>query len=73
MDIEGAESSALKGSEEIIKRNHPKLAICLYHSNADMIDIPEYVHNLVPEYSLFVSTHTMGIAETVLYAVEHVG
>ena len=70
MDIEGAEMDALKGAQETIKRNHPKLAICLYHSDADMIDIPEYIHNLVPEYSLYVRAHTMGIAETVLYAVD---
>lgn len=70
MDIEGAEMSALMGARETIVRNHPKLAICLYHSDADMIDIPEYIHDLVPEYSLFVRAHTMGIAETVLYAVD---
>lgn len=39
MDIEGAESRALKGAENIIKNNHPKLAICLYHSDEDMIRI----------------------------------
>lgn len=70
MDIEGSEMSALRGAKETIQRNHPKLAICLYHSNEDMIAIPEYIHELVPEYSLFVRAHTMGIAETVLYAVD---
>lgn len=70
MDIEGAEMSALRGGSETIKRNHPKLAICLYHSNEDMIRIPEYIHELVPEYKLYVCAHTMGIAETVLYAID---
>lgn len=69
MDIEGAELDALRGAEEIIKRNHPKLTICIYHSDEDMIRIAEYIHGLVPEYKLFVRHHTRYGTETVLYAV----
>ncbi len=70
MDIEGAEIHALKGAEQLIKKNHPKLAISIYHSNEDMLDIPEYIHSIVPEYRMYVRAHTMGIAETILYCVE---
>lgn len=69
MDIEGAEMAALKGAEKTIKRNKPKLAICIYHSNEDMLRIAEYVHEIVPEYRIFMRAHNMGIAENVLYAV----
>lgn len=69
MDIEGSEMDALKGAEETIKRNHPKLAICIYHSDEDMIRIIEYVHKLVPEYQLYVRHHSKSEVETVLYAV----
>ena len=69
MDIEGAEMSALKGAEKTIKENKPKLAICIYHSNEDMIRIAEYIHDLVPEYKIYMRAHNMGIAENVLYAV----
>lgn len=69
MDIEGAEMDALFVAQETIWRNHPKLAICIYHSDEDMIQIIEYVHSLVPEYKLFVRHHTRGRCETVLYAV----
>ena len=69
MDIEGAEMNAIKGAKETIIKNKPKLAISIYHSNQDMIDIIEYVHQLVPEYRLYVRAHTMGIAETILYAL----
>ncbi len=69
MDIEGAEMLALQGAQDTIKKYRPKLAISIYHSNEDMIDIPEYIHKLVPEYRLFVRAHTMGAAETVLYCV----
>ena len=70
MDIEGSEMDALKGAKETIQKNHPKLAICIYHSNEDMLRIPEFIHELVPEYELYIRAHTMGIAETVLYAID---
>ena len=71
MDIEGAEMNALKGAEKTILRDKPKLAICIYHSEEDMICIAEYIHNLVPEYKLYVRQHNSYpiIYETVLYAI----
>ncbi len=68
MDIEGAELKALHGAKNTILRNKPKLAICLYHSDEDMLSIIEYVHELVPEYRLHVRQHSLFAAETVLYA-----
>ena len=71
MDIEGAELSALKGAKVTILRDKPKLAICIYHSNDDMISIAEYIHDLIPEYKLYVKQHeTYPIFfDTILYAV----
>lgn len=69
MDIEGSELAALHGAEGTIKRNRPKLAISIYHSDEDMLRIAEYIHDIVPEYKLYVRAHRPGIAETVLYAV----
>ena len=71
MDIEGAEIGALKGAEKTIIRDKPKLAICIYHSNEDMIYIAEYIHNIVPEYKFYVGQHAPYpyYDETVLYAV----
>lgn len=69
MDIEGAEMDALQGGQEIIKRNHPKLTICIYHSDEDMLGIIEYIHRLVPEYKLYVRHHSRNAVETVLYAI----
>lgn len=69
MDIEGAEWDALHGARELIVRNKPKLAICLYHSDRDMIRLIELVHELVPEYKLYVRHHSKSNVETVLYAV----
>ncbi len=69
MDIEGAEWKALHGAERLIIRNHPVLAICIYHSHADMIRIIPYIHRLCPEYKLYVRQHSYSTSETVLYAV----
>lgn len=68
MDIEGAEYQALIGAEKTIKKNKPKLAICIYHSDLDMIRLAELIHSWVPEYKLCVRQHSNCICETVLYA-----
>lgn len=68
MDIEGAEINALEGAKKTILRNKPKLAICIYHSDEDMIRIAEWIHQLVPEYKLYVRQHSNCFCETVLYA-----
>ena len=69
MDIEGSEYMALRGAEQLIKRNKPKLAVCLYHSDADMIRLIELIHSFVPEYKLYVRQHHYLPLDTVLYAV----
>ncbi len=69
MDVEGSEWAALMGAKKTIMRNKPKLAICIYHMQRDFIDIPKYIHYLVPEYKLYIRHHSFSINETVLYAV----
>lgn len=69
MDIEGAELEALKGAKEIIRREKPKLAICIYHQPQDFFEIPLYIKTLNPDYKLFIHHHNDSIYDTVLYAV----
>ncbi len=69
MDIEGAELEALKGCCNIIKRDKPKLAICIYHKPEDMYEIPMYIKELVPEYKLYIRAYSNRQFETILYAV----
>ena len=69
MDIEGSELKALKGMKETIKKYKPKLAICVYHKPEDIIEIPLYLHKIVPEYAFYLRHHSKGDGETVLYAV----
>lgn len=69
LDIEGSELDALKGSQEIIKKFKPKLAICLYHKTSDFWDIPLYIKSIMPEYKLYLDHHTVMSYETILYAI----
>ena len=69
MDIEGSEMDALRGAAELIKSQKPKLAICIYHSPEDMLEIPVYLKTLVPEYQIYIRHYTDLMYETVCYAV----
>jgi FkbM family methyltransferase len=75
MDIEGAELEALKGAENIIRNHKPRLAICLYHKPEDIIDIPLFLNNTVPEYNFFIRHNNLyNMTETVLFAfVQSIG
>lgn len=70
MDIEGAELPALEGAEETIRRYKPKLAICVYHKDDDLIRIPEYIMSLNANYQLYFDYYTDVGWEAVLYAVD---
>lgn len=69
MDIEGAELEALRGAEKTIIKNKPKLAICIYHKPEDVLDIPLYLSEIVPEYKFYIRHYSYAFAETVLYAI----
>lgn len=69
MDVEGAELESLKGAKKIIQRDMPKLAICIYHKTEDLVTIPLYIKELVPEYKLYVRLYANDGSEAVLYAV----
>ncbi|MBR6147697.1 MAG: FkbM family methyltransferase [Lachnospiraceae bacterium] len=67
MDIEGEEMNALKGAQKLIMEKRPKLAISIYHKDSDMTDIALFIHELVPEYRMFVRQHSHSYYDTVLY------
>lgn len=69
MDIEGSEFQALKGAKKLIKKNKPKLAICVYHKKEDLIEIPEFIKGVCPEYKFFLRAHWPTLSEVVLYAM----
>lgn len=69
MDIEGSERKALEGARNAIQKYRPKLAISLYHKPEDIVELPAYILELVPEYKFYIRHYRSDVCETVLYAV----
>ncbi len=68
MDIEGSEIPALNGAKNIILRDKPKLAICIYHKPDDLWKIPLMLKDWVPEYRMHLRHYGRRYYGTVLYA-----
>ena len=71
MDIEGSELMALKGAQQIILRNRPLLAICIYHSDEDMLAIPEWMCLNLNDYKYYCRHHSYYKEETIIYAIPY--
>lgn len=68
MDIEGSELPALRGAEETIRKYRPKLAISIYHSLSDFIDVPANLVSLGLDYEYYLDHCSIHSEETVLFA-----
>jgi FkbM family methyltransferase len=69
MDIEGSELNALEGAKKTIVRNRPILTICIYHSNEDMLSIPEWMVDNLTDYKFYCRHHSYFIQDTIMYAI----
>ncbi len=72
MDIEGSELLALKGARETIIRDHPVLAIRVYHRADDLITIPQFIQSIAKEnYKMYLRVNSIdfGAYDITLYAV----
>lgn len=68
-DIEGAESFALRGGKNTIIADRPQIAVSIYHSPEDFINIPIYLIDNLKNYQFFIGHYSLDIYETVLYAI----
>jgi len=68
MDIEGAEMAALRGAARTIMMHRPRLAIAVYHSLSQFLEVPRFLSELVPQYRLSLRLHRPCSEEMVLYA-----
>jgi FkbM family methyltransferase len=69
MDIEGSELDTLAGAQKLIVKNAPILAICVYHKQSDLWNIPVFIHGLNPDYSFHLRPHLLEGWDLVCYAV----
>lgn len=67
-DIENFEESMLRGGKEVIKRDKPRIAVCIYHSASDMYRIPLLLKEINGDYKFSIRQHYCDICDTVLYA-----
>jgi len=72
MDIEGAESSALAGAAETIRKFKPRLAISAYHSLHDLVGLIGKIQEIDIKYRFYFDHHSTHYEETILYAVSSV-
>ncbi len=69
MDVEGAEVEVLHGAEKTMRRFRPKLAISVYHSISDFVDVFEFISRLDLGYRFYLGHYTIHWHETVLFAM----
>lgn len=68
MDIEGAEIPALHGAKNIILKDTPKLAICIYHKPEDLWEIPLLIQSWVTDYKFYIRHYGERFYGTILFA-----
>lgn len=69
MDIEGAEPDALAGAHRIIERDMPVLAVCMYHAQEHLWQIPLLIQSYAGDYQFFLRRYSDDCWELVCYAV----
>ena len=74
-DLDCHEMGMLHAMGDIIKKDRPVVAICLYHRAEDMIEIPSYISSLVNDYVYMIRKYDGNVHnsartnELVLYAI----
>ncbi len=69
MDIEGGEFDALMGAANVIQRDRPILAVCVYHLQQDLWRLPLLMRSLNPDYQMYLKSYRGDGIQTVAYAV----
>lgn len=73
MDIEGCELDAIEGARRHIREERPKLAVCTYHNNHHIWEIPRKLKEYRPDYKLYMryngELYAFQISEFVTFAL----
>ena len=66
LDLEGADCEASEGARKLIRSDHPKLAVSVYHDQRDFWRIPEIALGNDVGYDAFLRHYTEGPLETIM-------
>lgn len=69
MDIEGAETEALRGAAHLLRSVKPRLAIAAYHYAPDLWRLVDVVREINPGYKFYLRHYSETGLESVIYAV----
>jgi FkbM family methyltransferase len=67
MDVEGHETSVLRGARRLISQSKPRMAITGYHYADDLLDIAKLVLEIEPGYRFRLRHHSFYYYDTILY------
>jgi len=70
IDVEGCEMAVLRGAEQKIRSDHPVIAVCVYHQNQDILEIPLWLHEILPDYRFYFRQHSIHGTDAVFYAIK---
>lgn len=70
MDIEGSECKALDGAMKTIERDRPKLAICIYHGDEDIFQVPYKILKTFGYTHVYIRHYSDTVGESVVYALK---
>lgn len=68
LDIEGKEQDVLESARNYIAARKPDLAVSIYHRLEDLWEIPLLIHDICPEYRIYIRHQSNYFTETVCYA-----
>lgn len=69
LDIEGAEPAAIQGARSLIREHRPVIAACTYHRGSHLWEIPNLIHEIAPDYHIFLRRYAEECWEGVCYAI----
>ena len=67
LDIEGAEYKALIGAQRSIGKWRPRMAICIYHKPEDILELPNLLLKMNPDYKFALRQYHSWGSSTILY------
>jgi FkbM family methyltransferase len=69
IDIEGAEPDALIGAQKTISQDKPFLAVCVYHRQNHLWQLPKLICTISEEYLFYLRPHQLDGWDLVCYGV----